>query len=72
MKKESENYIKQNYSKTSMLDMSKNLGISYRKVRDFMIENKLTVSKTECYKIRSLKMKKAQYINKPWNWDALP
>jgi hypothetical protein len=72
-----EDYIKENRLKQSMLDMSYSLGISYNKVRNYMIENDLQVPKLQTYKIRaaktsSRKKKKGSNDSRPWNWDALP
>jgi hypothetical protein len=54
-----------------MLTMAKCLGISYNKVRDYMILKNLQVSQETVFKIRSLKNRESTPNKKPWNWDAL-
>ena len=54
-----------------MLTMAKCLGISYSKVRNYMIKNNLQVSQETVFKIRSLKKRESTPNKKPWNWDAL-
>jgi hypothetical protein len=66
-----EEYIKKNRTKESMLTMAKCLGISYDKVRNYMILNNLQVSQDTVFKIRSLKRKQSTPNKRPWNWDAL-
>jgi len=69
-KTEIENYIKENRLKKSMLDMSIVLGISYNKVRNYMVENNLMISKELVLKIRSSRNKEIANQEKPWNWNA--
>jgi uncharacterized protein YeeX (DUF496 family) len=71
MNLEQQKYIKENRTKESMLTMAKCLGISYNKVRDYMIKNNLQVSQETVFKIRSLKNRESTPNKKPWNWDAL-
>jgi hypothetical protein len=66
------NYIKENRFKQSMLDMADDLGISYNKVRNYMVENDLQVTKQQVYEIRATKLKNTIGGNKPWHWNALP
>ena len=71
MNLEQQKYIKENRTKESMLTMAKCLGISYNKVRDYMILKNLQVSQETVFKIRSLKKRESTPNKKPWNWDAL-
>jgi sugar diacid utilization regulator len=71
MNLEQQKYIKQNRTKESMLTMAKCLGISYNKVRNYMILKNLQVSQDTVFKIRSLKKRESTPNKKPWNWDAL-
>lgn len=65
---EAEQYIRENRLKESMLDMSKNINVSYNKVRDYMIANGLTLTKHQINKVKKIKRSKP----KRWDWDALP
>jgi hypothetical protein len=71
MNLEQQEYIKKNRTKESMLTMAKCLGISYNKVRNYMILKNLQVSQETVFKIRSLKKRESTPNKKPWNWDAL-
>jgi hypothetical protein len=71
MNLQQQKYIKENRTKESMLTMSKCLGISYHKVRKYMILKDLQVSQETVFKIRSLKKRESTPNKKPWNWDAL-
>jgi hypothetical protein len=71
MNLEQQKYIKENRTKESMLTMAKCLGISYNKVRNYMIFKNLQVSQETVFKIRSLKNRESTPNKKPWNWDAL-
>jgi len=71
MNLEQQKYIKENRTKESMLTMAKCLGISYNKVRNYMILKNLQVSQETVFKIRSLKKRESTPNKKPWNWDAL-
>ena len=71
MNLEQQKYIKENRTKESMLTMAKCLGISYNKVRNYMILKNLQVSQDTVFKIRSLKKRESTPNKKPWNWDAL-
>jgi len=71
MKPEHAKFIRENRKKLSMLDLSKSLGISYTKVRNYMIAENLMLSKNEWVSIRSAKVIGKPRIKKPWNWDAL-
>jgi len=71
MNLQQQKYIKENRIKESMLTMAKYLGISYHKVRKYMILKDLQVSQETVFKIRSLKKRESTQNKKPWNWDAL-
>jgi uncharacterized protein YgiM (DUF1202 family) len=71
MNLQQQKYIKENRIKESMLTMAKCLGISYHKVRKYMILKDLQVSQETVFKIRSLKKRESTPNKKPWNWDAL-
>jgi hypothetical protein len=71
MNLEQQEYIKKNRTKESMLTMAKCLGISYNKVRNYMILKNLQVSQETVFKIRSLKKRESTPNKKPWNWNAL-
>lgn len=66
---EKQKFIKENRLKLSMIDISKAIHISYNKVRNYMVENNLMLSKTE---INNVKIIKRSNKNKSWNWDAMP
>ena len=48
-------YIRENRLKMSMVDMGKFLNISYNSIRNFMIEQGLTLSKRELQDVKNLK-----------------
>lgn len=50
-----QNFIRENRLKKSMLDMSKEIGISYNRVREFMIENNLQLTSEQISLIKQLK-----------------
>jgi len=69
---EDKQYIKENRMHYSMMDMAIWIGCSYNRVRNYMIQNDLMVSKKTAYQIRSRKMGTAKNNDLPWDWDALP
>ena len=72
MTEEDKKYIKENRLNQSMIDMSKVVNTSYNKVRDYMIENNLNLSKKEINAIKCLKRTSNNLKIKKWNWNALP
>ena len=71
MKESDKKYIQENRLKESMLGMAKDLGISYNRVRNYMITENLMLTKKQVQKIQVAKTKITKSKMKPWNWDAL-
>ena len=69
---ENKKYIKENRLKQSMVDMGKELNISYDKVRNHMIDNGLTLSSEEINVIKQAKRKFNKNKTRKWDWNALP
>lgn len=68
MNEENQKYIKENRMTMSMKDMATVLGISYNRVRQFMIDEDIMLTKDEVQEIKRINRSKP----KPWNWNALP
>jgi len=60
-------YIRENRLKMSIMKMGKQLDLSYTRVRNFMIENNLELSKDQ---VQQLRQKTLRTTNNRWYFDA--